>query len=216
MTCNLCSQLVILNIHHVCLCSCFYKTLFVCLLLLGTASYNTYESLRDWNSRQYVVRTIIGTKTKILLIKTTVRSREATQTLHGGPRLSNTLSFPPSLSQALQRSPAKRTLHTSSSTHTLHPIYSADTGETTSKPFYSENKGTQPALIIPKAKTHWGLVRLNLIKNNYTPRGIGTYIHATSYHVAKQSAATQSRKIETCLSLNLSQQSAACCCMTLN
>ena len=87
-------------VHHVCLYSCFI-ILSVCIsvyLLCCCYSYNTYNLVRDWNPREYDVRTVIGTKTKKPLIKTTVRPREATQNYTEDlGRATHTLSFPLSL-----------------------------------------------------------------------------------------------------------------------
>ena len=58
-------------VHHVCLYFCFI-ILSVCIsvyLLCCCYSYNTYNLVCDWNSREYDVRTVIGTKTKKPLIK---------------------------------------------------------------------------------------------------------------------------------------------------
>ena len=58
-------------VHHVCLYFCFI-ILSVCIsvyLLCCCYSYNTYNLVRDWNPREYDVRTVIGTKTKKPLIK---------------------------------------------------------------------------------------------------------------------------------------------------
>ena len=87
-------------VHHVCLYFCFI-ILSVCIsvyLLCCCYSYNTYNLVRDWNPREYDVRTVIGTKTKKPLIKTTVRPREATQNYTEDlGRATHTLSFPLSL-----------------------------------------------------------------------------------------------------------------------
>ena len=95
----------------------FYNTLCV-YLLCCCCSHNTYNLVRDWNSRQYDVRTEIGTKTKKLLIKTTVRPREATQNYTEDlGRATHTLSFLLSLAGPTEK-PCKKGPYTQVVVHT--------------------------------------------------------------------------------------------------
>ena len=87
-------------VHHVCLYSCFI-ILSVCIsvyLLCCCYSYNTYNLVCDWNSREYGVTNSNRHQNEETADQTTVRPREATQNYTEDlGRATHTLSFPLSL-----------------------------------------------------------------------------------------------------------------------